>query len=131
MEDLICNVIVTGIKNFHKKGYFREIGRQHVKGILFKSYRNRNGLTIEGARRLINSKIGLIGIDQMSIEEVSNKSHPVHHLLLRKGIIIVEGLNLKKVKPGRYKLICLPLKIKKGDGAPVRAVLGYDKGFYF
>jgi arylformamidase len=27
------------------------------------------------------------------------------------------------VEPGRYQLICLPIKILGGDGAPARAVL--------
>jgi len=27
------------------------------------------------------------------------------------------------VKQGKYDLICLPLKLNKGDGAPARAIL--------
>jgi kynurenine formamidase len=27
------------------------------------------------------------------------------------------------VKPGKYNLICLPVKIRDSDGAPARAVL--------
>ncbi len=30
---------------------------------------------------------------------------------------------LEHVEPGEYELICLPLKIIGGDGAPARAVL--------
>jgi arylformamidase len=35
----------------------------------------------------------------------------------------VEGLDLSRIEPGEYQLICLPLKLKDCDGAPVRAVL--------
>jgi arylformamidase len=47
----------------------------------------------------------------------------VHRLLLRHDALIVEGLRLEEVPPGHYELICLPMKIADGDGAPVRAVL--------
>jgi arylformamidase len=32
-------------------------------------------------------------------------------------------LDLSAVAPGDYELICLPLKIKDGDGGPARVVL--------
>jgi arylformamidase len=44
-------------------------------------------------------------------------------VLLGAGIIIIEGLDLREVEPGDYELICLPLKVKDGDGAPARVVL--------
>jgi len=36
---------------------------------------------------------------------------------------IIEGLDLSKVKPGNYDLLCLPIKFEKGDGAPARCLL--------
>jgi Glucose-6-phosphate dehydrogenase, C-terminal domain len=39
------------------------------------------------------------------------------------GIWVIEGLDLSKVEPGEHELICLPLKVEDGDGAPARAVL--------
>jgi len=44
-------------------------------------------------------------------------------ILLEKGVVIVEGLNLSEVEPGAYELYCLPLKLKGLDGSPARAVL--------
>ena len=38
-------------------------------------------------------------------------------------MIILEGIDLSRVDPGGYELICLPLKLDVPDGAPVRAVL--------
>jgi arylformamidase len=43
--------------------------------------------------------------------------------LLGAGIWIVEGLDLRKIAPGRYDLICLPLKLLGAEGAPARAIL--------
>jgi arylformamidase len=36
---------------------------------------------------------------------------------------VIEGLDLSQVKPGEHELICLPLKVERGDGAPARAIL--------
>ena len=36
---------------------------------------------------------------------------------------MIEGLDLSGVEPGEHELICLPLKVEGGDGAPARALL--------
>ncbi|HAI20406.1 MAG TPA: hypothetical protein DCM14_00630, partial [Clostridiales bacterium UBA8153] len=46
-----------------------------------------------------------------------------HLRLLEAGIPIVEGLRLAGVAPGDYFFVCLPLKLRDGDGAPARAIL--------
>jgi len=46
-----------------------------------------------------------------------------HQTLLRRGIVLLEGVNLSEVRPGRYDLYCLPLKLSRSDGAPARVVL--------
>ena len=123
LDDLICEVFVTDIGAFLKKGFFAGINRKKVRGVLFNSRKGVAMLTEEQARILVEKNIKLVGTDQLSIEKSSDKSHPAHCLLLANDIIIVENLCLKKANPGHYKLICLPLKIKKGDGSPVRAIL--------
>jgi arylformamidase len=67
----------------------------------------------------------LVGIDYLSIERFKSKTHETHIALLSKGIVILEGLDLREVGAGVYELICLPLRIAggSGDGAPARAVL--------
>ena len=45
------------------------------------------------------------------------------HLLLGRGVVIVEGLDLSAVSAGVYQLVCLPLRLQGLDGAPARAVL--------
>ena len=46
-----------------------------------------------------------------------------HKILLGNGVWIIEGLNLSKIKPGSYDLICLPVNIPGSDGAMARAVI--------
>lgn len=79
-------------------------------------------LTEDGARYLLEREIGLVGIDGLSIESFDGDGS-VHRLLLGNGVGILEGLRLDGVAPGHYELICLPLKIQGGDGAPARAIL--------
>jgi len=93
------------------------------KGILFKVSKRKKVITKEDAKLLVKNGAKIIGTEGLSIEDTSCKSHPVHQLLLKNGVIIIENLDLQKVKNGYYNLISFPLKIKKGDGAPVRAVL--------
>ncbi len=80
-------------------------------------------LSAEAAIYLAKKKIALVGIDYFGIEAKGQPGHPTHTALLSKNIVIVEGLDLKKVESGTYNGAILPLKIKDGDGAPARAVL--------
>lgn len=75
-----------------------------------------------GAEYLASKKIKAVGIDSLGIER-SQPNHETHKILLKMGIPIFEGLDLSKVKEGRYFFHGLPLKIKNGDASPVRAVL--------
>ncbi len=80
-------------------------------------------LSLEAARWVVEAGIKLVGIDYLSIEQFHSPDHAVHHALLDNGIGVLEGLNLSRVPPGDYHLICLPLKIVGGDGSPARVVL--------
>lgn len=82
-------------------------------------------LEAAAARRLTELGIKLVGIDYLSIEQYKSDSFETHQILLASGVVILEGVDLRKVSPGRYELICLPLRIAggAGDGAPARAVL--------
>ena len=81
-----------------------------------------SALSVDGARYLLESGVKLVGIDYLSVEHVEGDGE-VHRMLLDNDVLILEGINLADVAPGEYELICLPLKIKGGDGAPVRALL--------
>jgi len=80
-------------------------------------------LTAEAAHWLVARGLKLVGTDYLSVERYGDPHPGAHSMLLGAGVIIVEGLNLLDVQPGLYQLICLPLKIAQGDGAPARAVL--------
>lgn len=59
----------------------------------------------------------------VGIDYLSAGSPEAHRILLSTGAVIVEGLNLTGISEGRYELLCLPLRILGGDGAPARALL--------
>ena len=80
-------------------------------------------LSKDAAAWLVSRGVKLVGVDYLSVEAYGARRHPVHHTLLGNGIVVVEGLNLTQVPEGHYQLICLPLKIQNGDGAPARVVL--------
>lgn len=80
-------------------------------------------LSKDAACWLVSKGIKLVGIDYLSIEAFSARDLLVHHTLLEKEIVVLEGLDLSQVPEGRYQLICLPLKVHNGDGAPARVVL--------
>jgi arylformamidase len=79
-------------------------------------------LTADGARWLVDRGIRLVGADTLSVEPGTD-AYPVHRVLLGAGVVIVEGLDLTSVAAGPYQLVCLPLRITGGDGAPARAIL--------
>jgi len=85
--------------------------------------RDFDWLMEDAARLLVDSGVRLVGVDALSVDSPQSSSLPVHHVLLNAGVVILEGLDLSAVPPGDYELLCLPLKIQHGDGAPARVVL--------
>ncbi len=79
-------------------------------------------LTLDAAEWIVTQGIRLLGVDYLSIERPGSVGHPVHHLLLGAGMVVVEGLDLSSLQTGWYNFYCLPLKVTGGDGAPARAV---------
>jgi arylformamidase len=79
-------------------------------------------ITPAAARSLVDNGIKVVGIDYLSVDKFGAEPE-THMVLLGAGAIIIEGLDLREIEPGDYELICLPLKVKDGDGAPARVVL--------
>lgn len=75
------------------------------------------------AAHLAQAGILLYGTDAPSMDAIDSKDLPGHNALLRSGIAILEGLDLRNAADGIYELVALPLKIRGGDGSPVRAAL--------
>jgi len=78
----------------------------------------------ELAEWLVEKQVKLIGTEAPSVADVNNlvEVDRIHKILLGAGITIVEGLcNLEKLDSQVF-FMALPLKLAKGDGAPVRAI---------
>ncbi len=115
-----------------------ELKRSHIRSgerILFKTRNSRHCwgtdifikdfvyISAEAAKFLAVRKIKSLGVDYLSVGGFFKDGEATHRALLKAGIWIIEGLNLSKVRPGEYELICLPLKLFHGDGAPARAMV--------
>jgi len=71
-----------------------------------------------GAGWVREQGIRLVAIDYLSIGD-----HDAHVDLLGHGIVALEGLDLRRIEPGSYDLVCLPMKLLDTDGAPARVLL--------
>src|SRR5512144_1749063 len=80
-------------------------------------------LSPPAARHLAERRVRLVGVDYLSVGSSRADGHETHDVLLGAGIWLIEGLDLRRVRPGRVQLLCLPLKILGGDGAPARALV--------
>lgn len=106
-----------------------------TRRLLFKtrnsSYWSKPGLSFQtqfvavspdGAQHLVDRGVKLVGVDYFSIAPYDD-SISTHKVLLKAGVVILEGLDLSRVAQGRYTLHCFPLKLVGCDGAPARAIL--------
>ena len=108
IENFSSVIFYTGWqKNLQKKYYFTK----------------NPGLSVSAAKYLASKKINLVGIDSPSIDLGKDSKFSVHQIFAKKGILIVENLaNLEKIKPSKFHLVVLPLKLKNATGSPVRAI---------
>jgi len=60
-----------------------------------------------------------VGIDSPTVGDAE-----VHRILLSSGVLVVENLSDRLVETlGRsVYFLCLPIKVRDGDGAPARAL---------
>jgi len=89
------------------------------------------GLSPAGAEWMVERGVRLAGIDFLSIEPPDTgveAGFPTHRALLEAGVVVVEGLDLRDVPAGPYEMVCLPLRLLGGDGAPARVVLLAEGG---
>jgi arylformamidase len=86
-------------------------------------YENFVYLEPDAAGLLAERGLLLVGIDYLSIDRFQSESHPYHLVLMKRNIVILEGLNLAAVPPGEYTMFALPLNLQDADGAPARVIL--------
>ncbi len=84
-------------------------------------------VTEHAAAYLRDHKPRLVGIDSHNIDDTRTRSRPVHSILLRAGILIVEHLcNLESVPTGSFLFTAVPPKFKGVGTFPVRAFARYS-----
>ncbi len=127
-------VVSTGNANVVDTHHLDDIPLMDGMSILFHT-RNDNALassrsldspctlTEGAAEALIKRKVNLVGLDWLSIEGDDDPAYPVHHALLSRGILILEGIQLHHIESGLYTLIVAPLHVMDSDGGPARAFL--------
>jgi kynurenine formamidase len=78
-----------------------------------------------GARWLSGKGAFAAGSDTVNFELAPSRNMPVHiHLLVERGIYIIECLNLEQLAAERifeFVFVAAPLKIRGGTGSPIRA----------
>ena len=119
----------------------RYITKEHVAGIRLEGatrvlFKTRNSgllhqreydpdfaaFSVEAAQSLVEQGVELVGLDYLSVAH-ADEQVPVHRAFLDHGVVLLEGIDLSEVAPGRYELMCLPIPLRGSDGAPCRAVL--------
>ena len=78
---------------------------------------------------IADSGVVLVGTDGMSLSTAFDETR-VHLEFARKGVAVLEGLDLTGIHDGEYTLCAFPLKISESEAAPCRAILmEQEKGF--
>ena len=85
---------------------------------------NYTYLTKEAAEYLVSKNVRAFGIDFLSVEKFHAPDAVAHKTLLRNGIFIIESLSrdIKQFVGKRILLMCMPIKLQNGDGAPSRVI---------
>jgi len=84
------------------------------------------GPRLGGAQWLSARGIYAAGSDTVAFEKVPDPAMPVHvHLLVERGIHIIECLNLEELASAALKeflFVALPLKLEGATGSPIRPI---------
>lgn len=79
-------------------------------------------LTAEACELLVASGVAMVGIDSVNIDDIDDPRRPVHTILLRAGIPIVEHMRgLEQLPTSGFRFTAVPPKIKGMGTFPVRA----------
>ena len=80
-------------------------------------------LTPGAAEELVAAGVRAVGIDGLSVGGPDEEGDRVHRILLTNTVTVIEGLALNDAPWGKCELMCLPLRLDGGDGAPARALI--------
>lgn len=85
-------------------------------------FRDHPYLTRLAVERLVRSRVALVGIDSLNIDDTRDGTRPAHTLLLEAGIPIVEHLaNLDRLPPSGFRFHAVPAPFRGLGSFPVRA----------
>ncbi|GAU09099.1 cyclase family protein [Desulfoplanes formicivorans] len=80
-------------------------------------------LTRKAARYLAGFGLKGVGVDAISMDRMEDEELPIHRILLGHNILIIENLtNVGELPREGFYFTALPLRIRHGDGSPVRAL---------
>ncbi len=79
-------------------------------------------LSPDAACAIAARRMKCAGIDAPSIESCQGDG-TVHRTLLSSNCLIIELLDLSRIKEGDYEMVALPLRLKGLDGSPARVIL--------
>jgi kynurenine formamidase len=85
---------------------------------------NYTYLTGNAAEYLVSKEVRAVAIDFLSVEKFRAPEPVAHKTLLGNGIFIIESLSraTKQFVGKRILMICMPIKLQNGDGAPSRVI---------
>ena len=96
---------------------------QYYEPVYFQNY---PAMSEEIARRLVEKKVKMIGVDICSVDTL--EQFPIHKILLGSEVLIIENLtNLAALAEKSFKVYAFPIKLHL-DGAPVRVVAEVSDG---
>jgi arylformamidase len=85
-------------------------------------YEGHPYLTEDAAQFLADAGVVLVGIDSHNIDSTQDGTRPVHSILLRRNILIVEHMTaLDRLPVAGFRFSALPVKVKGFGTFPVRA----------
>lgn len=106
---------VAGQAVLIRTGWDRHWGTQQY----FEDYPH---LTGAAARHLADARAALVGMDSLNIDDDTDGTRPVHTVLLRAGIPIVENLRGLDRLPARgFRFTAAPAAVRELGSFPVRA----------
>lgn len=116
------NFLITLDFDIPEKIFFRT--NNSIKQYLQDKHFNMDYVAVDssGASWLVDQKVKVVGIDYLSIALFKDLNEP-HRILLSSNVIVVEGLDLRDVSEGKYRYVCLPIRIKGREAAPARVLL--------
>lgn len=87
------------------------------------------GIVKEGAKWLVEHGINMVGVNWICVDhpkqtDMGDGSWASHKILLGKNIPVIENLGgeIDRLKGKRVTVMALPVKVKNGDGFPVRVI---------